>query len=322
MPVKKNKTPPFLLVDGSSYLFRAYHAMPGFTNSKGEATGTIYGVINMLRKLVTDYQPSHIAVVFDAKGKTFRHKMFKDYKANRPPMPDDLREQIQPVHDIVEAMGLPLICISGVEADDVIGTLADQASKIGMDTLISTGDKDMAQLVNKHVALINTMTDVYSDVDGVVEKFGVHPNQIIDYLALMGDKADNIPGIPKVGPKTAVKWLAQYETIEGIIKHADEIKGKVGESLRDNLDQLPLSQELTTIKLDVELDITPKALVHAEPDIEKLREYFKRYDFNTWLSQLDDMSNGTSSSSAISSKPEVKVEYEKILSEKQFGRQL
>lgn len=319
MPAKNKKQSPFLLVDGSSYLFRAYHAMPDFTNSKNEPTGTIYGVINMLRKLVAEYQPSHIAVVFDAKGKTFRHTMFKEYKANRPPMPDDLREQIQPVHDIVEAMGLPLICVSGVEADDVIGTLADQASKLGMDTLISTGDKDMAQLVNKHVALINTMTDVYSDVDGVKEKFGVTPEQIIDYLALMGDKADNIPGVPKVGPKTAVKWLDQYGTIENIIEHADEIKGKVGESLRDNLEQLPLSKKLTTIKLDVELDVTPKTLVHAEPEIEKLREYFSRYEFKTWLAQLDDAPLGEqSATAAIAAAPEVEVSYEKILTDKQL----
>ena len=313
------KSSPFLLVDGSSYLFRAYHAMPGLTNAKGEATGTIYGVINMLRKLVAEYQPSHIAVVFDAKGKTFRHTMFKEYKANRPPMPDDLREQIQPVHDIVEAMGLPLVCVSGVEADDVIGTLAHQASELGMETLISTGDKDMAQLVNQHVSLINTMTDLYSDVAGVKERFGVTPEQIIDYLALMGDKADNIPGIPKVGPKTAVKWLEQYETIEGIIEHADEIKGKVGESLRENLEQLPLSRELTTIKLDVELDCTPKTLVNAEPDVAALQEFFSRYEFKTWLAQLDDIkTSGASSASAIAAKPTVAVEYEKILTEKQL----
>jgi len=311
------QTAPFLLVDGSSYLFRAYHAMPGFTNSKGEATGTIYGVINMLRKLISEYQPSHIAVVFDAKGKTFRHKMFKDYKANRPPMPDDLREQIKPVHDIVEAMGLPLICVSGVEADDVIGTLAQQASELGMETLISTGDKDMAQLVNQHVSLINTMTDVYSDVAGVKEKFGVSPEQIIDYLALMGDKADNIPGVPKVGPKTAVKWLESYGSIDNIIKHANEIKGKVGESLRDNIEQLPLSQELTKIKCDVELDVTPQTLVHAEADIETLREFFSRYEFKTWLAQLDD--NGSGQSQAVEAKAKMSTEYETVLTKKQLN---
>ena len=321
MPTKTSKkTSPFILVDGSSYLFRAYHAMPGLTNAKGEATGTIYGVINMLRKLVAQYQPSHIAIVFDAKGKTFRHQMFKEYKANRPPMPDDLREQIEPVHKIVEAMGLPLICVTGVEADDVIGTLAAQASELGIETLISTGDKDMAQLVNQHVSLINTMTDLYSDVAGVKEKYGVTPEQIIDYLALMGDKADNIPGIPKVGPKTAVKWLEEYGTIENIVEHADEIKGKVGESLRENLEQLPLSQELTTIKCDVELDSTPTTLVHAEPDIETLRELFSRYEFKTWHAQLNDAANESGSvASNVEAKETVAVDYEKILTEKQLS---
>lgn len=317
----KSKPAPFLLVDGSSYLFRAYHAMPdSFKNSKGEATGVIYGVTNMIRKLLADYAPSHIAVVFDAKGKTFRHKMFKEYKANRPPMPDDLREQIQPVHTIVEAMGLPLICVSGVEADDVIGTLAQQASELGMETVISTGDKDMAQLVNEHVSLINTMTDVFSDIDGVKEKFGVTPEQIIDYLALMGDKSDNIPGIPKVGPKTAAKWLDTYGSIDNIIEHADEIKGKVGESLRDNLQQLPLSKELATIKCDVELDCTPKTLLHAEPDIESLRELFSRYEFKSWLAQLDE-SNGDSptAKTKTSKKAEVKTQYDKVLSEAQLN---
>jgi len=324
MATKKSdtkQTAPFILVDGSSYLFRAYHAMPdSFKNSKGEATGVIYGVTNMIRKLLADYAPSHIAVVFDAKGKTFRHKMYKEYKANRPPMPDDLREQIQPVHSIVEAMGLPLICISGVEADDVIGTLAQQASELGMETLISTGDKDMAQLVNQHVSLINTMTDTFSDVGGVKEKFGVAPEQIIDYLALMGDKADNIPGVPKVGPKTAAKWLDSYGSIDSIIKHADEIKGKVGESLRENLQQLPLSKELTTIKCDVDLDCTPKTLVHAEPDIESLRELFSRYEFKSWLAQLDE-NNGNSQTAKdkTSQKAEVKTQYDKVLTEKQLN---
>jgi len=321
MPTKTQKdSAPFILVDGSSYLFRAYHAMPGLTNAKGEATGTIYGVINMLRKLVAEYQPSHIAIVFDAKGKTFRHAMFKDYKANRPPMPDDLREQIEPVHKIVEAMGLPLICVSGVEADDVIGTLAAQASELGMETLISTGDKDMAQLVNQHVSLLNTMTDQYSDINGVKEKFGVTPEQIIDYLALMGDKSDNIPGVPKVGPKTAVKWLETYGTIENIIAHADEIKGKVGESLRESLEQLPLSQELTTIKCDVELEVSPATLVHAEPDIEALRDLFGRYEFKTWYAQLDEAAKENGSvASNVEAKEQVAVDYEKILSEEQLG---
>ena len=317
-----DKPAPFILVDGSSYLFRAYHAMPdSFKNSKGEPTGVIYGVTNMLRKLIADYAPTHIAVVFDAKGKTFRHKMYKEYKAHRPPMPDDLRDQIQPVHDIVKAMGLPLICVDGVEADDVIGTLAQQASERGMETLISTGDKDMAQLVNEHVSLMNTMTDTFSDVEGVKEKFGVPPEKIIDYLALIGDKADNIPGIPKVGPKTAVKWLQQYGSIQNIIEHADEIKGKVGESLREHLQQLPLSKELTTIKCDVELDYTPETLVHDEPDMERLRELFKHYEFKSWLAQLNDEStvNGSDSDKErTAQKADVKTHYDKVLTKKQL----
>ena len=218
---------PLILVDGSSYLFRAYHALPPLTNSKGEATGAIVGVINMLRKMIADYQPRHIAVVFDAPGGSFRNEIYDQYKANRPPMPDDLREQIAPLHRIVRAMGLPLLIESGVEADDVIGTLATRASAQGMSTLISTGDKDMAQLVDANTTLINTMTNVVMDREGVVEKFGVTPEQIIDYLALVGDSADNIPGVPKCGPKTAVKWLAEYRSLDELMARADEIKGKI-----------------------------------------------------------------------------------------------
>ncbi len=247
-----NESRPFVLVDGSSYLYRAYHAMPELTNSKGQSTGTIYGVVNMLRKLLRDYQPSHIAVVFDAKGKTFRDEMFPEYKANRPPMPDDLREQIEPIHAIVRAMGLPLLMVDGVEADDVIGTLAQQATEQSIKTVISTGDKDMAQLVNQHVTLINTMSNTLTDVSAVHKKYGIAPNRIIDYLALMGDKVDNIPGVPSVGPKTATKLLQQYDSLNGVIAHADEVKGKMGEKLRETAPQLPLSYELATIKLDVD----------------------------------------------------------------------
>jgi DNA polymerase-1 len=244
---------PFILVDGSSYLYRAYHAMPELMNSRGKSTGTTYGVVNMLRKLLRDYQPSHIAVVFDAKGKTFRDDLFSEYKANRPPMPDDLREQIAPIHAIVKAMGLPLLMIDGVEADDVIGTLAQQATEQGIETVISTGDKDMAQLVNEHVTLINTMSNAMTDVAAVHEKYGIAPNRIIDFLALMGDKVDNIPGVPSVGPKTATKLLQQYDSLDGVIAHADEVKGKLGEKLRDTAQSLPLSYQLATIKLDVDL---------------------------------------------------------------------
>ncbi|MCP4881457.1 MAG: DNA polymerase I, partial [Gammaproteobacteria bacterium] len=223
---------PVVLVDGSSYLFRAYHALPPLTNSKGMPTGAIKGVINMMRSLRKDYSSANIIVIFDAKGPTFRNEMYSEYKAHRPPMPDDLRPQIAPIHAIIQAMGLPLLVIPGVEADDVIGTLAHQATQQGVDTLISTGDKDMAQLVSKHVKLVNTMTNTYMDRAGVVEKFGVTPEQIIDYLAITGDKVDNIPGVPGAGPKTAVKWLTAYDSLENLIQNADDIGGKIGEKLR------------------------------------------------------------------------------------------
>jgi len=284
MSNKDNKI--LVLVDGSSYLYRAFHAMPALTNSKGEPTGAVYGVTNMLRRLLKDYDPAHVAVVFDAKGKTFRDEMYPQYKANRPPMPDDLRKQIEPIHAIVRAMGFPLLCIEGVEADDVIGTLAKQAETQGMKVIVSTGDKDMAQLVNEHVTLVNTMTETEMDPDGVVEKFGIPPERIIDYLALIGDTVDNVPGVPKVGPKTAVKWLEQYGSLDAIIEHADEFKGKVGEYLRDSLQQLPLSQELVTIKCDVEMALKPLELERAEPDREALRALYAEMEFKTWLAEL------------------------------------
>ena len=277
---------PFVLVDGSSYLFRAYHAMPELTNSKGEPTNAIYGVTNMLRRLIADYGPEHVVVVFDAKGKTFRNDMYKEYKANRPPMPEDLACQIAPIHEIVEAMGLPLLCVPGVEADDVIGTLAAQATELGMDAIVSTGDKDMAQLVNRHISLVNTMTDTTMDRAGVIEKFGVPPERIIDYLTLIGDTVDNVPGVPKVGPKTAVKWLNEYGSLDEIMAHADDIKGKVGENLRNSLDYLPLSRELVTIKCDVPLAENPTTLKSRLADKDRLIELFKRYEFKTWLKEL------------------------------------
>ncbi len=277
---------PFILVDGSSYLFRAYHAMPRLSNSRGEHTGAIYGVINMIRRLLKDYQPEHIAVVFDAKGKTFREDLYAEYKAHRPSMPEDLAEQIEPIHRIIQAMGLPLLCVPGVEADDVIGTLAQQATAHGLETIISTGDKDMAQLVDEHVMLVNTMTDTLSDTQGVIDKFGIAPEQIIDYLALIGDTVDNVPGVPKVGPKTAVKWLNEYGSLDAIMQHAEEFKGKVGEYLRDSLEQLPLSRELVTIKCDVDLDVTPENLSRSEPDTEALKGFYQRYEFKSWLGEL------------------------------------
>jgi DNA polymerase-1 len=278
---------PFILVDGSSYLFRAYHALPPLMNSRGEATGAIVGVVNMLRKLIAAYQPTHMAVVFDAPGGSFRNTLYDQYKANRPPMPDDLREQIEPLHCIVEAMGLPLLMIPGVEADDVIGTLATQASQQGMHTLISTGDKDLAQLVDDHVTLINTMNDSLLDRQGVLEKFGVLPEQIVDYLALVGDSSDNIPGIPKCGPKTAVKWLTEYGSIDDLKAHAQEIKGKVGEYLRENLDQLALSQQLTTIKLDLELAQAPEDLQPKSPDLTALRNWYARIESRRLLESIN-----------------------------------
>ncbi len=275
-----------ILVDGSSFLFRAYHAMPDLQTRSGQLTGAVYGVTNMLRKLIKECDPELVAIVYDAKGKTFRHDMYDQYKANRPPAPPELVSQIQYVHDITRAMGLPLICMPGVEADDVIGTLAAQATEKKLDVLIVTGDKDMAQLVNQHVTLIDTMKDQMLDAKGVKNKFGVRPDQIIDYLALMGDSSDNIPGVPKVGPKTAVKWLTQYETVDNLMAHSEEIGGKVGESLRENLDLLIMSQALTTIKLDVELEFECDALHFTGPDREALAEYYRELQFNTWAREL------------------------------------
>jgi DNA polymerase-1 len=275
-----------ILVDGSSYLYRAFHAMPSLTNSKGQHTGAVYGVINMLRRLLKEFQPKHMAVVFDAKGKTFRDELYDQYKANRPPMPDDLRSQIEPLYALVEAMGLPMLIIDGVEADDVIGTLAAQATAAGMDTLVSTGDKDMAQLVNEHVTLMNTMDNSTLDPQGVVDKFGIPPELIIDYLTLVGDSVDNIPGVPKVGPKTAVKWLNEYGSLDAVMANADEIKGKVGDNLRDSLQQLPLSRELATIKCDVELPAGPAELTVSEADTQRLKDLFGELEFKTWLSEV------------------------------------
>ncbi len=319
---------PFVLVDGSSYLYRAYHAMPELTNSKGQSTGTIYGVVNMLRKLLRDYQPSHIAVVFDAKGKTFRDDIFPEYKANRPPMPDDLREQIEPIHAIVRAMGLPLLMVDGVEADDVIGTLAQQATEQSIKTVISTGDKDMAQLVNQHVTLINTMSNTLTDVAAVHEKYGIGPNRIIDYLALMGDKVDNIPGVPSVGPKTATKLLQQYDSLNGVIAHADEVQGKMGEKLRETAPKLPLSYELATIKLDVDLEgDTPNNLIAQGIQYETLLGLFQHLEFKTWTSELVQKNNSGNMAATAAPKESdnpapiqtvVEQNYETILTEERL----
>lgn len=280
-----------VLVDGSYYLFRAYHAIRDLTNSKGEPSGAIYGVINMIRKHLTEGGPDYFAVVFDAKGKTFRNELYKEYKANRPPMPDDLRAQIEPLHNLIRALGIPLIMIDGVEADDVIATLSRQAASKNIKTIVSTGDKDLAQMVNDKIHLINTMSNTYFDPDGVMEKYGVPPEKIIDYLALMGDTSDNVPGVPKVGPKTAVKWINQFGSIDEIMQRADEIKGKVGENLREFLPQLPLSRELVTLKYDVELDLGPEDLVISDPDNSTLKEIYSYWNFRTWLSQLSNSVN-------------------------------
>ena len=277
-----------MLVDGSSYLYRAFHAMSqsDLRNSRGEPTGAIYGVLNMLRRLHKDYAADYSACIFDAKGKTFRDDAYPEYKANRPPMPDDLACQIAPLHEAIRAMGWPLLMIDGVEADDVIGTLAVAASQRGMRTIISTGDKDIAQLVNAQVTLVNTMTNETLDIPGVEKKFGVPPERIVDYLALIGDTVDNVPGVPKCGPKTAVKWLTQYQTLDNVMAHAADISGVVGENLRKTLEWLPKARELLTIKCDVVLPATIDALSHEKHDEAKLAELYARFDFKTWLREL------------------------------------
>jgi len=276
-----------VLVDGSYYIFRAYHALPSFSNSKGEPTGAIYGVLNMLRKLVNDLKPDYIAVVFDARGKNFRDDLYPEYKANRPPMPEELACQIEPVHEAVRAMGLPLLMIEGVEADDVIGTLARKAEVIGVRTIISSGDKDLAQLVNDHISMINTMNNVILDRKGVKEKYGVPPERIIDYLSLIGDGADNIPGVPMVGPKTAARWLAEYGSLDGIISRSGEIGGKVGDNLRASLDRLSLARDLVTLKCDVDTGARPDELLAAAPDRDRLRQLYTRWEFRSWLNAID-----------------------------------
>jgi len=294
-------TPPVVLVDGSSYLFRAYHALPPLMTSKNHPTGAIKGVIAMIRRIDLDFPGSKIVVVFDAKGKTFRNDLYADYKANRPPMPEDLALQIEPIHQIVRYMGLPLLIVDGVEADDVIGTLAQEATSKGIDVVVSTGDKDMAQLVSPHVTLINTMTNTHMDAAGVEEKFGVTPAQIIDYLALVGDKVDNIPGVNKCGPKTAVKWLQEYRDIDNLMANADKVKGKVGEYLRDARETLPLSRTLATIKLDVELAFGLEDLQEREQNNGALLELFREYELRSWINELESLGAQTKGPAAAQS---------------------
>jgi len=306
-----------VLVDGSSYLYRAYHALPKLTTSRGEPTGAIHGVLNMINKLAKEQDSELFVVVFDAPGKTFRDDMYDAYKANRPPMPDELRQQIGPLLEAIPAMGLPLLRIEGVEADDVIGTLCEEASKAGMDVLVSTGDKDMAQLVNDRVTLVNTMTETVLDRDGVKKKFDVYPEQIVDWLGLVGDSSDNIPGVPKVGAKTAAKWLNEYGSADEIITHADEIKGKAGESLREHLDELKLSRELATIRKDIGLTKQPQDLYRGAADTEKLRALYKQLELRRLLASLDEGAGG-----APARRTAVRGEYESVLTQPDLDKWL
>jgi len=329
-----NKT--LLLVDGSSYLYRAFHAMPDLRNAEGAPTGAIYGMINMLRRLRNDYSAAYIACVFDAKGKTFRDDLYAQYKANRASMPDDLVKQIEPIHEAVRALGWPILMVDGIEADDVIGTLAVQAVSHGMDTVISTGDKDLAQLVNEHVTLINTMNNEKLDIPGVIAKFSVPPERIVDYLTLIGDSVDNVPGVDKVGPKTAVKWLTQYGTLDGIVAHAAEIGGAVGENLRRALDWLPKGKELITVKTDCDLSAhmlsIPESLAPKSADDAALIDFFTRYGFKTWLREATGQStngvrpptqvhNGEPQASLLPD-ADIPAQYETVLTESQLDQWL
>ena len=301
---------PFVVVDGSSYLFRAFYALPPLSTANGQQTGAIYGVVNMLRKLISEFKPTRMAVIFDAKEKTFRHDMYDRYKANREKMPDELAEQILPLQELIMALGLPVIVVPGVEADDVIGTLAHQAEAQGLFTVVSTGDKDLAQLVTEKIVLINTMTDTILNIKAVKEKFLLEPHQFVDYLSLTGDPIDNIPGVPKVGPKTAIKWLETYGDLAGILANAANISGKVGENLRASLAVLPLYKALATIKTDVALPYTPQQLFIKDPDNIKLKIMFKDLDFKKWLQELAEP--------ALQEQIVANKQYEAILTKEKF----
>ena len=279
---------PLVLVDGSSYLYRAFHALPPLTTASGQPTGAVFGVVNMLLKLLDDYAPDEVAVVFDAPGRTFRDDLYAEYKANRPPMPDDLRAQIDPLLEAIDALGIPVLRIDGVEADDVIGTLAARATAAGRRTVISTIDKDMAQLIDGSIELVNTMDGTKLDRDGVVKKFGVTPEQITDYLALVGDTSDNIPGVPKVGQKTAAKWLREHGDLATLKSRAADITGTVGENLRAHLDQLDLNKELATIRCDLELPVGIDGLGRRPPDLERVRKLFHALEFGRLLRRLEE----------------------------------
>ena len=340
----ESKKSPFILVDGSSYLFRAFHGLPPLTNSKGQDTGAIYGVVNMLKSLIKQYNPTHMAVIFDAKGKTFRDDIYAEYKANRPPMPDELRSQIAPLHTIIKAMGLPVIVESGVEADDVIGTLAKHATEKGIDTVISTGDKDMAQLVNQHVTLINTMTNQAMDIEGVNTKFGIPPELVIDFLALKGDKVDNIPGVPGVGDKSAQALLNGIGGIDEIYKNLDKIadlsfRGSktMASKMSEYEEQARLSYTLATISIDLDLDYDVEALMPTSADNETLRDLFAEYEFKRWHSEVSallsagdtqpsDASKNDASDSSVDASESVfsddaqidRSQYEVVFKEEQF----
>ena len=281
--------PTLFLVDGSSYLYRAFHALPDLRTSRGEPTGAIRGVISMLRRLVEDGKPDQFAVVFDAPGKTFRDDWYPEYKANRQAMPDDLARQIEPLHELIVAYGWPLLMIEGVEADDVIGTLVRRAEAQGYDAVISTGDKDLAQLITPRVTLVNTMSNEKLDMQSVVAKFGVRADQVLDLLTLTGDAVDNVPGVAKVGPKTAAKWLAEYGSLDGVIAHAGDIGGVVGENLRAALDWLPKGKKLLTIRTDCTLPVTPGGLMVQPVDADKLKSLLERFEFKSWIKDLDEV---------------------------------
>ena len=323
--------PTLLLVDGSSYLYRAFHALPDLRNQSGDPTGALYGMISMLRRLTSDIDAEYRACIFDASGPTFRDTLYSDYKAHRPPMPEDLAKQIEPIHAVVRALGWPLLMESGVEADDVIATLAKQAAAAGFSVVVSTGDKDLAQLVTPQVTLVNTMSNERLDVAGVEAKFGVAPDRITDYLALVGDTADNIPGVPKVGPKTAAKWIQTYGDLDGVIAHAADIKGVVGENLRSHLDFLPLGRTLTTVKTDVSLPVAITDLLATPEDQNILRDVFRHNGFKTWLKAIDEPGAGTKTAAKTEAEAPLallpddgahRVHYETILDEAALNRWL
>ena len=309
-----------LLIDGSSYLYRAFHAMPDLRNKDGEPTGAIYDVINMLRRFCKETAADYIACVFDAKGKTFRDDLYPDYKANRPSMPEDLARQIEPLHRCIRAMGIALINENGVEADDVIATLTTQAGASGMETIISTGDKDIAQLVRPGVTLVNTMSNETLDDEGVKNKFGVRPDQMVDYQTLVGDAVDNVPGVDKVGPKTAVKWLTQYGSLDEIIAHADEIGGKVGENLRAALPWLPTARTLVTLKCDLELPYKFEDLAPGEEDVAELTALYGKLGFKSWLAELNSHAGGEDDPRpAAEAQAATPRNYELVLTENALG---